>query len=531
MTERAGLGVGAWRRRAEAVLISLVGGLLFFLGLRYPPLGPLLGPAYVVLCLPAVIERWRAPLLGFYPGYMAAGIWLHLPVAKFGWFVGVLFIPLLNWHYVITAVLARWMVRATRWPLWIVLPLVVPAGEALREFGIGDCNTYQVGPFLFHYPVLIQLADLIGAPGLSLVWTLPFAVGAEWLRSRIDGHRIDAAATRRSVLRGVAATVAALAVLIGYGAWRLRHPAYALGPRVAVIQPSLEHTPETTTEVVRLQVQQTAGSVEPGAADLIVWPENAILLPYDQHPEYQAAVAFVTRTRQAPLLFGTQGTGPDGKRPTCSALVVDQSGATTGRYDKVVLFPFTERRVMLWLDNVWPTAGRFIRDLTIKAWQSAPDGVPGPSATTLVIPWQDRSLRFWTPICYETNYPWLARQATRDGAEVFINLTSEGWLGWAVSNNQLAVSVLRAVESRVGMIRAGNTGPSCFVLPDGRIERFLTGERTGRMRLEPGALIHTVVRRDHGETLYVRIGDWLDRLPLVVVVIALLYGLVRRRRP
>jgi apolipoprotein N-acyltransferase len=123
----------------------------------------------------------------------------------------------------------------------------------------------------------------------------------------------------------------------------------------------------------------------------------------------------------------------------------------------------------------------------------------------------------------------LARQATLNGAEVFINLSSEGWLGWGASNNQMAASVLRAVESRVGMIRAGNTGPSCFILPDGRIDGYVRGKQ-GQLRLEAGTLTHTVVRRSVGPTLYARWGDWLDPLPTLVTAGLILASFWRRRK-
>ncbi|MFN7964430.1 MAG: apolipoprotein N-acyltransferase [Acidobacteriota bacterium] len=512
-----------WRRRAEALAISMIGGLLLAAALRYPAAGPLLGIGWVVLALPAVIERWRAPFLGWMPGHLLAFMYAHWPMAKFGWYVGVFFTAILTWNYVVAAILARVLVRRTRLPLVLVLPLALCAGEYLRPLGVGDCNMYQSGVFLYDYPILIQAADLIGSAGLSFLWTIPFAVAADWLRLRLDG-----VGCRRTLLRGVAASVAVMAFLIGYGSWRLHHDDYTAGPRVAVIQPSVDHTPEATADAVRVQTQMTVEAVAPGSADLIVWPENAILLPFETHKNFQDTVAFLTRTKSAPLLFGTQATGPDGRRPTCSAFVVDTEGKTVGRYDKVVLFPFTERRVLPSLEKIWPAASDFVRQLTRRAWGSAPDGFSGSGGRTLSVPIASGPMPIWTPICYENNYPWLAREAARNGAEVFINITSEGWLGWAVSNNQMAASVLRAVESRVGMIRAGNTGPSCFILPDGRIDGFVRGKQ-GQLRLEPGTLIHTVVRGNGTPTIYARCGDWLDPLPLLTCVGLILASLWRQR--
>ncbi|RMF73090.1 MAG: apolipoprotein N-acyltransferase [Acidobacteria bacterium] len=518
------------RRLAEVLLVSAAGGFLWWLAVRFAPLGPLLGAAYVLLVTPAFLRRWRAPLLGFYPGILAALIVAHAPLAKWGWHVALLLPPMLTWHYVAAALLVAGLRRTTALPAWLAIPLGLGAAEWLRPLiGLGNFNMYAIGSFLAPWPLLAQAADLVGVPGLSVLWAVPFAAGVDLVRVKLG----EAGATEAR--RAVVAAALVVAGLVGYGALRLTTVTWDEGPRIAVIQPSEDHSPELTEKVVRVQQQITLEAVQPGSADLIVWPENAILDFFEQNRVYQDTVRWIASSRGAPLLFGTMGIAPDGRRTTNMTLLVGPDGTVLGRYDKVVLFPFTERRAFAGLARAWPAFGRLLDDVVRAAWGRAPDGWSPDDITLLELPPSDpeaQPVRFWTPVCYESCYPSLGRRAGRRGARFFVNLTSEGWLGWAASNNQMFVNMMRAVENRVGLVRAGNTGPSAFVRPDGRVDAWLRGSRTGRLRMEPGALTHRVALGSGRPTLYARFGDALDPLPLAIVIVAIAGGWwsARRRR-
>ncbi len=516
------------RRIAEALAISACGAFVWWLAVRFTPLGPLIAPAYVLLVLPAAVDRWKAPLWGFIPGVFAVSIIAHAPVARWGWYIAVLLPPLLCWHYVVAPLFVSGLRRWTRVPAFLAIPLGLGAAEWTHPLlGLGNFNMYMIGTFLAPWPVLAQAADLVGAAGLSVLWSIPFAVGVDVLRWKFDG------APWRTVRSGAIVAAVVLVALVGYGLVRPGTVRTQPGPRIAVIQPSEDHAPELTDGVVRIQQQMTIESVPPGSSDLIVWPENAILDFYEQNRVYQDTVRWLAASRGAPLLFGTMATGPDGQRPTNTTLLVSPDGRTLGRYDKVVLFPFTERRVFSGLARLWPGFGRMIDGVVRKAWGRAPNGWSPDDITLLALPPSEpggEPLKFWTPACYESSYASLGRRAGRRGARFFVNLTSEGWLGWAASHNQLFASTMRAIENRVGMVRAANTGPSAFILPTGEVDAWLRGSRTGRLRMEPGTLIHTVTKGTGRGTVYAWIGDLLDPLPFAIVLVLIVTGALRARR-
>lgn len=517
------------RRVAEVLAVSVLGGAVVWCGARWEDLGPLIGVGYVILLLPSVIERWHALLLGFLPGFLGFAFVINLTLDQFAWYVPLMTVPLFGGHYVVMAILARTLSLSARWPAFVVIPLAMGAEEWLRPIvGFGHYNMYGAGTFLFRWPVLIQAADLIGALGLTVLWALALSILAEALRWKLDGT--GPAGRRRVLWSGVLGGVS-LAFLLAYGTWSLSRDTSIPGPRVAIVQPSMDHSPSETPRVVQVQQQLTIRYVPRDSVDLIAWPENAILTPYESSTSYQDTVSWLAASRNAPLVFGTQAFGPDGRRPTASAFLVDVAGKLIGRYDKVVLFPFTEGRPFPFLQELFPGFGRQVQKLTVRAWGSAPNGWPGTKATVLTFERAGRIWSFWPPLCYDSCYARLGREAALGGARFFVNLTSEGWNGWGLSNNQLAVNTLRAVENRVGLVRVGNTGVSAFIRPDGCVDKYLYGFKYGRKRLDKGVLIRSVVLDSRSPTVYSRWGAVLDALWPLVWLGAMAYALARRWFP
>ena len=109
---------------------------------------------------------------------------------------------------------------------------------------------------------------------------------------------------------------------------------------------------------------------------------------------------------------------------------------------------------------------------------------------------------FGTVICYEAVFPELFRGFVVDGATFMVNITNDAWFGRTSGPWQhLGMLPLRAVEHRVAIARAANTGVSAFVDSSGRIEPKLG-------LFERGILRHRVALRTRA-TLYTRLGDWV----------------------
>src|SRR5438105_181226 len=135
-------------------------------------------------------------------------------------------------------------------------------------------------------------------------------------------------------------------------------------------------------------------------------------------------------------------------------------------------------------------------------------------------------------ICFEDTIGDLTRQFVLHGANLLANVTNDGWfLHSAGSEQHLANSVFRCVETRRPMVRAANTGVTCFVNEFGRVTQVLQDE-TGSTFTE-GVLTGDVdipIAREL--TFYSRHGELFAQLCACVtlVVIAVRIALRQSRR-
>jgi apolipoprotein N-acyltransferase len=104
------------------------------------------------------------------------------------------------------------------------------------------------------------------------------------------------------------------------------------------------------------------------------------------------------------------------------------------------------------------------------------------------------------------------------------NITNDAWFGDSGGPLQhLAMVPLRAVENRVAVVRAANTGVSALVLPSGEIRATLALGTRGTLRAD-------VPLRRGGTTFYTRFGDLFAYACAALSGAALVGGWVAGRR-
>src|SRR6202035_5060375 len=117
-------------------------------------------------------------------------------------------------------------------------------------------------------------------------------------------------------------------------------------------------------------------------------------------------------------------------------------------------------------------------------------------------------------ICYEAIYPGEIRHFAAEGAQLFINISNDGWFGRSAAAEQhLRIARVRAVENRRFMLRVTNNGITVSVDPHGRIFSPLPADERAAADLPYD------FRTD--ETLYTRFGDWFAWLCVVISAILL----------
>jgi apolipoprotein N-acyltransferase len=222
-------------------------------------------------------------------------------------------------------------------------------------------------------------------------------------------------------------------------------------------------------------------------------------------------VANVARATNSYLIVGSLGiehAGERNRQPDIynSAAVIAPDGAWTARYDKIHLVPFGEyvpfARVFSFASGLTDQVGTFAR---------------GRSR----FPLQLGDTKVGSFICYESVFPDEVRQFAKNGAELFVNISNDGWYGEGGAPWQhLNQARMRAVENNRWLLRDTNTGVTAVIDPLGRV--VAEAPRNQRTQLQGAYSLEETT------TFYTRHGDWF---PWVCAIITLLGLLLRVLRP
>ena len=124
-------------------------------------------------------------------------------------------------------------------------------------------------------------------------------------------------------------------------------------------------------------------------------------------------------------------------------------------------------------------------------------------------------------ICIESAYPSIARRFTREGADVLINISNDGYLGpTAVMRQHLANAIFRADENGRPLLRVTNTGITAFITPEGEV----LGETHG---FQPDVRIWTISRETKTPTFYAAHGDLFAAACSLLSLLIFVFSLAR----
>jgi apolipoprotein N-acyltransferase len=224
------------------------------------------------------------------------------------------------------------------------------------------------------------------------------------------------------------------------------------------------------------------------APDVIVWPESPSPL-IEQDERFQKASAEVATTSNAPLIVGdvSRTRDDDGRAAIYnSANFFTAKGDNAGRYDKMHLVPFGE---YIPLQQFFT----FAKSLTANAG----DMTPG------------RARRMFTTgghiygvfICYESIFADEVREFAKNGADVLVNISDDGWYGDTSAPWQhLNMARMRAIENRRWVLSDTNSGQTVSINPRGEIVQSAPAHVATAIRVGFDFRTDT--------TFYTRHGDW-----------------------
>ncbi|HVS80720.1 MAG TPA: apolipoprotein N-acyltransferase [Pyrinomonadaceae bacterium] len=218
---------------------------------------------------------------------------------------------------------------------------------------------------------------------------------------------------------------------------------------------------------------------------LVIWPESPMNFSYSRDSQLRDAVATFARTNHTAVLLNSLEPAPNGGAYN-SALMVNQAGQIVAQYDKIRLMPFGEYVPLPhWLPGASSVRG-IVGDFT-----------PGSSYTLMPL----GDLRAGVFICIEAAHPGIAREFTKEGADVLINISNDGYLGpTPVMRQHLGNAIFRAVENDRDVLRVTNSGISAYITSRGRVMDSTPG-------FEPTVRAWTDSKDHESTTFYTRHGD------------------------
>ncbi len=205
---------------------------------------------------------------------------------------------------------------------------------------------------------------------------------------------------------------------------------------------------------------------QPAHPDLVVWPESPA--PYfESDPRFQRSIPQIARAEDAPLIvngIGAEFVPSEGWQDYVSAMVFNADGQEVGRYDKIHLVPFGEyipfARLFFFAHKLTGKVSAFTPGSERRIFHlTGPDG---------------QTHRYGIFICYEAVFADEVRHFALNGAEVFVNLSDDGWYGDTSAPWQhLNMTRMRAIENRRWLLRDTNNGVTAAIDPYGRVRQSI----------------------------------------------------------
>jgi apolipoprotein N-acyltransferase len=461
----------------------------------WPPL-PLGFLAYIALIRPLDIISGKPFGKAFQSGYLFSFVyhlcalywigWVHVP----GMVAAVAIISL---YHAFMFGLYSSVYRRRRILALVLFPLLWVGVEYFRslfEIAFPWANlSYTQGS----YTPLLQICEFVGDGGITLLIVVVNILLWQAWKSTVR--------SRKAVLAMIAGLIVIIPTI--YGAIVLSHagPVGQGSIRIGLLQGNvpLETKWDPQMEEFNLNLYDSL-ALAAGPTDLLIWPETAAPAYLRDDYKLLSMVEATAKRVGAPMLVGTL----DYDRPKAgeidyfnAAIQFTPDGGHSLPYHKNKLVPFAETvpygKHIPWLAN-----------LSI-GWS---DFAPGKELRL----YETKAGKYGTLICYESIFPEVCNRYVDMGADFLVNITIDTWYGNSSGPYQHAgMPIFRAIENRISIARAANSGISYFVDSYGRIY-----DKSGLY--EKKVIVGNIAPRV-GRTLFNRLGPVLGQTGLLLIAL------------
>lgn len=374
---------------------------------------------------------------------------------------------------------------------WLGLPLLqaIPGGLVfLAYYAIHKSKLFDrfslLRPFVFACLwIIFEWSSTLGWTGvpwgrlcLGQIKLLPMLQSASllgsyfvsWLISAVNGLLVCAILSKpRRVLCGVIAA-SMLLFNLAFGAVSMLLPKHSesASVKVAVVQGNVDSREKWGADSYRITTGRYADYTRRAAAagaELVIWPESAIPYFLTHDSTVRTFVSDLAKECNVTLIVGAFARDAEGNEYNALYMVEPDGTVCKDFYAKRHLVPFGEyvpmRKLIMTLIPPLANVSMLEEDLT-----------PGQDSGLFHTEWGSVG----SLICFDSIYEQLTVDSVRDGAGLLIVSSNDNWFfdSKAVYQHQ-AQAQIRAIESGRYLARAGNTGISSIVAPDGKIMEWI----------------------------------------------------------
>jgi apolipoprotein N-acyltransferase len=455
----------------QDILFAIASGILLVLGFPQFDLYPI---SWVALAPLLIALRGKNKKSSFYLGLLTGSIyfigtiyWVYHSMYFYGGLplslsvVLMILLSLSQGLYVaLFSMFFSSLTKRRSLPALCTAPALWVTMEYVRTYTIFSFPWSTLGYSQYKFLAIIQISDITGVYGISfLVAACSGVIYDVLLLLSRKTHEKDLASKWPQVL-GIIMSVLVFSFSLHYGAGKMRTPDKGAKVRVGIIQANIEQGKKWDTrfqrEVIDTYKRMSTTSLSENP-DIIVWPESALPFVFGYDKALTEETAAFQKELNTHLLFGSVMAKGNGKGTALSnsAVLLSPSGDTLSVYDKIHLVPYGE---YVPLRELFPFVGKLVAAIG--------DFVRGQEKTVMETPFA----KIGNLICYEIIFPGLVRQFVDNGANMLVTITNDAWFGYTAAPYQhFSMAVFRAVENRVPVVRAANTGISGFIDSKGRI--------------------------------------------------------------
>lgn len=375
--------------------------------------------------------------------------------------------------------------------LWF-LPFIFTGLEFIRGIGELGFPWLSLGYSQARYPVVIQQASIYGLYGLSF-WLVLINI---LLYRLIKFKKI-----KYSILFAI---VFGLPLL--YGAFRIKEP---IGQFVSVgvvqpnIDPNLKFTKSMREKTFNRLNYLSEKCVEKTdyPPELIIWPETATPIFIKFPGKYQQRVFELSNRLNTSILTGTPIYDSKNREIYNGAVFIEPKKGITQEYRKIHLVPFGEHIPF---------------DHYISLFKKIDVGGGNYASGKEYTIFKAKTVKFSCLICFESIFPEISHEFVKNGAELLINITNDGWFGKISGPQQHNdMAILRTVENGVPLARSANTGISMILDKYGRVLK--------ETELFKEDYISCRISIEHERTIYQKLGYIFPIICLLFVTLVQIF--------